>query len=726
MICKNMSLTERFSRIIASLILMGISPLGLNLLDGAVIGWFCAVFGVVNFISALVGWCFMYSLVGFTTFIDEHNTGRSEKPLSDDLKIESLVSLKRKIFIGFSVIALLITGLYILQGYSAAIASADKAEFLTLHHNTKIIIDELKDELNDGGGSEIDQKVLEENLYHFNQPMMVILHINGQHLMVKKDLPLVNAQELTKTIHSRNDDPALRVMSEQPGSAIDSSDVRLHIAKVNGQNYVWMSHKVADDIYITTVHRVDSQVVLNEVISSLSMASLVVLWMCLWGAYGVAGFVTTRVEKSNRQMLIAATTDPITGLLNERALKSAFQQLVQMNAAAKNQPPALRFTLIYYRKYIQVQLDHGSEVANKVLQNAAELLRSQLPGDAVFGRLNDGGFLAMSHGKSLISSSFWQEANKTLSVSDYEFSLDPTAIILDYPKDGGSFDSLLKHASITLHQAFKDRNPILKFNEKFLKCSLQQSIYASQLKSALATEQFELYLQPKVCLHNHHVIGAEALIRWNHPEDGLLAPLSFLDIVEQSNARYDFSLFVIRKSAQYLQELKRQGRDIQLSFNLNAYDINDARIITALRDSIRDFDIPAGALQMELTETETSYDVESILNALGEISEMGYSIAIDDFGTGMSSLAYCHRLPIQTIKIDRSFILGIEESNRSQLLVKTIIEMANVFSWDVIAEGIENVEVARLLQTLGCEQGQGYYFGKPVPFETFCQRLNKI
>lgn len=728
MICKNMSVAERLSRIGVSLVLISVSPIGFDLLPGAVIGWFCVVFGAVNFISAIIGWCFMYSLVGFTTYIEKYSEGRSKKKLSDDVQIESLASMKRKTFIGFSVITLLISGLYILEGYSAAIDFGRQMEFRHLHANTNIIIDELKDQLSlvkGDGGIEIDQKVLEGELYHFDQPMMVILHINGEHVTARKGLPLINAQALINTIQARIEVlPSIDMAAHN--HAIDSSDIKQHTEKIVGEEYVWMRHQVANDTYITTVQLLESsRIALHEVMSRLSMSSLVVLWIGLWGAYGVAGFISTRIEKSNRIILIAATTDPLTGLLNERALKSEFQKLVQCNAAAKDQPAVLRFTLIYYRNYFQVQLDHGNDVVNMVLQKAAELLRSNLPEDAVFGRLNDGGFLAISHGKSSVSSAFWQEANNTLSVSDYEFSLDPTAVILDYPQDGETFDSLLKHAAITQQRASKDRSPMLKFNYKFLESSLKRSKYASQIKSALAAEQFELYLQPKVSLHDQQVVGAEALIRWNHPEDGLLTPWHFLDIVEHSNARFDFSLFVIQKSAEYLQKLQRDNQDMTLSFNLNAYDINDVRILTALSDAIRDYDIPEGSLQVELTETETSHDVESIIKALSDISALGYSIAIDDFGTGMSSLAYCHRLPVQTIKIDRSFILEILESNRSLLLVKTVIDMAKAFSWKVVAEGIENAEVASLLQTLGCEQGQGYYFARPIPFEEFCQYLNK-
>lgn len=477
-----------------------------------------------------------------------------------------------------------------------------------------------------------------------------------------------------------------------------------------------MHHKVSDNMYITTLQAMESSsIAMKDVMSRLTMSSLVVLWIGLWGAYGVAGFVTTRIQNSNRKILIAATTDPLSGLLNERALKQSFNNLIH-----EQERTELRFILIYYRNNVQVQLDYGNDVANKVLQAAADQLCQSLPADTVFGRLNDGGFLVITQGDSLISSTFWQEANKTLSVSDYVFSLEPTAIILDYPQSGETFDILLKHAAITLQRAFKDRTPMLKFDYNFLESRLKRSKYASQIKSALVNDEFELYFQPKVSLHNQQMFSAEALIRWNHPEDGLLAPVHFLDIIEHSNARNDFSLFVIRKTAQCLQELQRQQQNIRLSFNLNAYDINDALIIEALRNSIRDFDIPPGYLQVELTESETSHDIESIIHALNEISEMGYSIAMDDFGTGMSSLAYCHRLPIDTIKIDRSFVLRLQECSRSQLMVKTVIEMAKIFSWDVIAEGIENHEVASLLQTLGCQYGQGYYFARPMPFSELC------
>lgn len=720
MICKNMSVTERLSRVGVSLVLLSVSPVGLDLLPGAVIGWFCVVFGVVNFISAIVGWCFMYSLVGLTTYADQADEGLPENESNSEERIESLSSMKRKTFVGFSVVTLLVSALYILEGYSAAVDFGRKMEFRHLHANTNILTDELEGEIalmKDGKHSGFDEDMLEQELYHFDNPMFVIVNFNGKYTTARKGLPSVDEGEFINFVQSKTTSVAVAGEPDlSKDHAIASGEtVSKFLVNIDGQEYGWMHHKISDNFSITTLQMLESSsMALSDVMSRLTISSFVVLWLGLWGAYGVAGFVTIRIKNSNRQIMIAATTDPLTGLLNERALKQAFKALVSQKEQGE-----LRFTLMYYRNYVQVQLDHGNNVANKVLQEAAAQLRKNLPENAVFGRLNDGGFLAISHDKSS-ASSFWQEANKTINLSDYSFSLDPTAITLDYPQDGETFDTLLKHAAITLQRAFQDRNPVLKFNYKFLESSLKRSKYASQIKSALLNQEFELYFQPKVSLQTRRMVGAEALIRWNHPEDGLLGPAYFLDIIEHSNARHDFSLFVIRKTAQCLQELQRQKLDIRLSFNLNAYDINDTLILSALRESIRDFDIPQGYLQVELTESETSYDIESIIHALNEISGMGCSIAIDDFGTGMSSLEYCHRLPVDTIKLDRSFILRLQECNRSQLMVKTVIEMARIFSWEVVAEGIENHEVAHLLQTLGCEQGQGYYFARPMPFAELC------
>jgi EAL domain-containing protein (putative c-di-GMP-specific phosphodiesterase class I)/GGDEF domain-containing protein len=720
MIYKNMSATERLSRLIMSLILIGISPLGSHLLPGAVIGWFCAVFGIVNFISATVGWCFMYSLVGLSTHTQKSSEVLvKEKNHSNDV-IESITSIRRKTFIGFSVLTLLVSSLYILEGYSSAVDFGRKIEFRHLHANTNIISNNIREQMalmKDGTSPVIDQVMLDKNIGSFNEPLLIVINLSGKYLSARIGLSAINEGAVINLLEGRIN--AEEGMAMSP-NFMDESRAFLssHIEIIDGLEYGWMQHNISNNISITTFQPLESaSIALTDVVSRLSISSLVVLWIGLWGAYGVAGFITTRVKHANEKTLIAATTDPLTGLLNERALKQAFQQLVHTKGSIE-----LRFTLVYYRNNLQVQLDHGNDVANKVLQATADQLCRIFPAETVLGRLNDGCFLAISKGPSWASDLFWEEANKTLSVSDFAFSLEPTAITLDYPHDGDTFDTLLKHATITLQHAFTDRTWMLEFDYKFLEGSRKRSQYASQIKSALMDKEFELYFQPKVSLHNQQMVSAEALIRWNHPKDGLLKPLHFLDLIEHSNARHEYSLFVIRKTAQCLQELQRQKLDIRLSFNLSAYDINDPLIIDALRDSLRDFDIPSGYLQVELTESETSCDIESIIHALNEISEMGYSIAMDDFGTGMSSLAYCHRLPIDAIKIDSSFVLSLDECDRSKLMVKTVIEMAKIFSWDVIAEGIENYKAAHILQTLGCKYGQGYYFAQPMPFAKLCEK----
>jgi EAL domain-containing protein (putative c-di-GMP-specific phosphodiesterase class I) len=233
-------------------------------------------------------------------------------------------------------------------------------------------------------------------------------------------------------------------------------------------------------------------------------------------------------------------------------------------------------------------------------------------------------------------------------------------------------------------------------------------------------------LQAKVNSTNEPaIIGAEALIRWHHPIKGLLSPGQFLPQIENSNARVEFAKYVIQQSAQLLNQISQHTEQFQLSFNLSPYDLNDLRVIAELQRVMELYDFDKGSLQIEISESETTVNVDGIRRSIDAIRNLGYSIALDDFGTGMCSLNYFSALAVDAVKIDRAFLESIETSEISRHVVQTIVDLCHGLGREVVVEGVETEKQAQLVTELGCDVLQGYYFGKPEEVKQFLGRLGE-
>jgi EAL domain-containing protein (putative c-di-GMP-specific phosphodiesterase class I) len=250
----------------------------------------------------------------------------------------------------------------------------------------------------------------------------------------------------------------------------------------------------------------------------------------------------------------------------------------------------------------------------------------------------------------------------------------------------------------------------------------QTDIQSYEVSQAFANHEIQMFFQPKVDIKdNNRLVGAEALVRWIHPEKGLLTPKDFVDLLESSPYRLTFINSVVEQSAHFCETMKQSGLPISVSFNLSANDLQDLRVTYELSQVQEKYGFSAGELQIELSEQETDVSLDNLKRSLDAVKELGYSIALDDFGTGMSSLAYFQNLPADTIKLDRAFIKDIHLNPSSEHLTKMVVYLSKAEGLTVVAEGVENASEADRLLKLGVDQVQGFLFGKPMPATEFLQ-----
>lgn len=240
------------------------------------------------------------------------------------------------------------------------------------------------------------------------------------------------------------------------------------------------------------------------------------------------------------------------------------------------------------------------------------------------------------------------------------------------------------------------------------------------LRNALKNHEFELYYQPQVDLFENRIAKAEALIRWNHPVLGFVSPVDFIPIAEESGLIVELGEWILQTACFQAKEWLDNGvKDIRVSINVSSVQFKQTNLVDNVKNALALTGLPSNLLELELTESAVMSDVEDNIDRLQQLKNMGVTIAVDDFGTGYSSLSYLKKFPIDTLKIDRSFIVDIDNNENDAAIVKAIMLLAETMQLSVVAEGIETLEQLRVLDGYGCKYIQGYFFSRPLPYEAF-------
>lgn len=292
-----------------------------------------------------------------------------------------------------------------------------------------------------------------------------------------------------------------------------------------------------------------------------------------------------------------------------------------------------------------------------------------------------------------------------------------------YPDDASDADTLLRNADQAMYQAKQaGRNRIHVFDAGHARQRHERNRELDRLTRALAAREFVLFVQPKVDMHAGKVVGAEALVRWKHPERGIIGPGHFLPQIEGSDLEQPFGDWVIDEGFEVLRRWHQAGLDLPLSLNVSARHLQAQEFVERVRDRLAQYPyVRAGQIELEITESGALSDLDKVADIVSALSNLGITIALDDFGTGYSSLSYLRRLPIDTLKVDQSFVGGMIDDHGDLAIVQGIIALARSFGRKVIAEGVETVEHGQWLVRMGCMLAQGYGVARPMPADDFIE-----
>ncbi|MBK1690785.1 putative bifunctional diguanylate cyclase/phosphodiesterase [Ectothiorhodospira mobilis] len=318
-----------------------------------------------------------------------------------------------------------------------------------------------------------------------------------------------------------------------------------------------------------------------------------------------------------------------------------------------------------------------------------------------------------------------QAVNREYEVEGHAVFLACSAGVSIHPLDGGDSETLIKNADAALHEAKRQgRNGYHFYTREMNSQSYRYLVLENALAKALSRDQLEIHYQPQICLASGRVRGMEALLRWEHPQEGMLSPPQFIPIAEETGLIEGLGAWVMQRVCRDLQRLEARGlRPEWAAVNLSPRQFRQADLVQTYRDILRRRDIPPQWIELELTESTLMQDVDAAVNSLRQLHHLGFRLAVDDFGTGYSSLSHLKNFPIHTLKVDRTFVQDAPEDANDAAIVTAIVAMAKGLGLEVIAEGVETPEQLAFVQALDCSLVQGFYYARPAPLDTLIPLL---
>ncbi|KMV30782.1 diguanylate phosphodiesterase [Photobacterium swingsii] len=415
--------------------------------------------------------------------------------------------------------------------------------------------------------------------------------------------------------------------------------------------------------------------------------------------------------------------DALTSLPNRTLF---YQQLETAEQQAKITDEPLALLNIDLDLFKQVNDSLGYDLSDQVLIIVAKRIRSALRDNDILARLDGDEFsiLMKSHvtpeNVTQLASRLLTIISSLISINSQELWLSASIGIAMYPEDAKSHDALVKSADIALSRAKHDgRNQAKFFTQQMAVDSNKLLSLEGELRRTLGTSRYTLFYQPKVSAGTHQLCGIEALLRWTDDAGKIQPPNEVIPILESSGLIIDVGEQLIYESCIQLQKWQAQGYYFNYALNISARQLLNSNIVDTMHKAITESGCDPHYLEIEITESVVMSDVRAAFDKLVKLQALGVRIAIDDFGTGYSSLAYLSRFPIHILKVDREFVKELPMNKDSITITRSIIELAHNLNIDVVAEGVENIDQVKFLETIGVEEFQGFYFGKPMPLADF-------
>jgi diguanylate cyclase (GGDEF)-like protein len=429
--------------------------------------------------------------------------------------------------------------------------------------------------------------------------------------------------------------------------------------------------------------------------------------------------VTLRVQRQMEEIEHRAYYDGLTGLPNRTLFRDRIEQAL---LAAGRERWTTAVMLLDVDRFKEVNDALGHDTGDLLLRELGERLRVELRANETLARLGGDEFgVLLPTGSAEDAMALADRIHGALMVP---FALRGLAIevaasigIVVHPRHGEDVDTLLQHADVAMYVAKEAHAGTAVYDADQDENDAARLALAGELRGAIENGELVLHFQPKADLKTGRIVGVEALVRWQHPERGFIPPNDFIPLAERTGLIKPLSRYVVACALQQCAEWKAMGLDLHVAVNLTVPDLLDLDLPDRIAALLTETGVRPEQLELEVTESTILADPFRVRQVLNRLNEMGLRLAIDDFGTGYSSLAYLKRLPVQTIKIDRSFVMDMCDDASDATIVRSTIDLGRNLGLDIVAEGVESQEILDALRDYGCTLAQGYFIGKPMPAE---------
>ncbi len=435
-----------------------------------------------------------------------------------------------------------------------------------------------------------------------------------------------------------------------------------------------------------------------------------------------------QVERNTRELENMAMYDLLTGLPNRNMLN---YQLKKSLAALERAPNEIAVLLLDLDDFKKINDSLGHEAGDKLLLEVAKRIRACLRQTDLVCRIGGDEFVLVLNDET--ASDYAEHVAKKvlasfqlpIALAERQFYVSTSIGCTKTTVAAITPDELIRQAEMAMYDIKKQGGANIRLYDIQMNQRLNKRLqFESDIKEAIALQQFKLVLQPQIELATGRLCAFEALLRWHHPQRGLVSPDEFIEMLESSSQMVELGYWVFRRSFELSQFIEQQGfSDVRIAINLSASQFLDPLLCPVLKSLLVEFECPAQKFELELTERTLVKDVDETLSCMHELKAMGFQFAIDDFGTGYSSLSYLKQMPVDVIKIDKSFVFGMLENDADFQIMTSTIAMVHALELKVVAEGVENRAQLQALKELGCDIGQGYYFERPLNEEQLLQYL---
>lgn len=425
------------------------------------------------------------------------------------------------------------------------------------------------------------------------------------------------------------------------------------------------------------------------------------------------------LQQVQQELSFQAQHDPLTGLPNRLLFDLRCSQAI---AAAQQHQHALALLFFDLDHFKNINDSYGHQIGDSVLRSVAARLTLVLKDHNLIARLGGDEFCVLmekvekQQEAAEVAQSILDMLAVPLDCEQHEFFLSASIGICLYPRDGEDEVRLLRNADTAMYRAKTAGRGAYRFYSHEQTSSVRErTSMESRLRKAIERGELRLNYQPQICLDTGAIIGVEALARWSSPEFGLVAPDKFIPIAEESGLIIPMGEWILDDACRQMQQWRQQGTAIpRVAVNLSALQVQRGDVTALVRRALDSTGLPASCLELEITEGYILQDADRAIEVLQQLRDLGVSIAIDDFGTGFSSLSYLHRLPIDRLKIDKSFVQEIGSTSRAAQVAQAVVRLGKTLGLSIIGEGVEHPHHADALREWGCHEGQGFLYAHAV------------